>query len=225
MPSPNPDSPRAAAHPPSARRPAVAARERRDQSRAETRRVILDATEALLLELGPEGFSVRKLVDRCGYSAPTIYHHFNDKQGLIDALLEERLERLAEEIEAVPQGRDPVENLRALMRAFARFGLQNPTHYQLLTQTHEDDLHIIEAAERARTAMETPSEEIARRGWIVLGDEEVFRQAVWSTVHGIVAMRALRPDVEWSDQLLDLSIEGLVRGWLLPASERKISHA
>ena len=51
-----------------------AARERRSQSRAETRRVILDATEALLLEAGHRGLSVRKLVERCGYSAPTIYH-------------------------------------------------------------------------------------------------------------------------------------------------------
>ena len=100
-----------------------AAEERRSQSRAETRRVILDATEALLLEVGHEGLSVRKLVDRCGYSAPTIYHHFKDKDGLIDALLEQRLTLLASDLERVPLVADPVENLRALTRAFAMFGL------------------------------------------------------------------------------------------------------
>ncbi len=202
-------------------RPEAAARARRDQSRAETRRAILDATEALLLEVGAEGFSVRKLVDRCGYSAPTIYHHFNDKQGLIDALLEQRLALLVQEIESVPSSDDPVENLSGMVSAFATWGLNNPTHYQLLTQVPEDDVRIIETAERARVLMETPIDQIERNGWLAIDDAEDFRQAIWVTAHGIISMRVLRPDVEWSDTLLDRCIEGLMRGWLVPAEERK----
>ncbi len=198
----------------------TSAQARRDQSRADTQRAILDATEALLLEHGVDGFSVRKLVDRCGYSAPTIYHHFKDKEGLIDALLEQRLEWLVEDLERVPLVGDPVEDLRALTRAFATFGLRNPTHYRLLMQVRKDDDDIIEAAERARRLMETSIEQIAAKGWIALGDQDTLRQAVWTMVHGIVSMRALRPDVEWNDDLLDRSIEGIVRGWLVPEEAR-----
>jgi AcrR family transcriptional regulator len=200
-----------------------AAEERRSQSRAETRRVILDATEALLLEVGHEGLSVRKLVDRCGYSAPTIYHHFKDKDGLIDALLEERLTLLASDLERVPLVEDPVENLRALTRAFAMFGLRNPTHYQLLMQVREDDGRMIASAEEARRLMETPAEQIDQRNWIERGDQETFRQAIWTMIHGIVSMHALRPDVEWKPDLLEQSIEGVIAGWLTPKHARQMS--
>jgi AcrR family transcriptional regulator len=200
-----------------------AAEERRNQSRAETRRVILDATESLLLEVGHEGLSVRKLVERCGYSAPTIYHHFKDKDGLIDALLEQRLMLLASDLESVPLVEDPVENLRALTRAFAMFGLRNPTHYQLLMQVREDDERMIESAEKARRLMQTPAEQIDERNWIERGDQEAFRQAIWTMVHGIVSMHALRPDVEWKPDLLDQSIEGIICGWLTPKHARQVS--
>lgn len=200
-----------------------AAEERRSQSRAETRRVILDATEALLLEVGLRGLSVRKLVQRCGYSAPTIYHHFKDKDGLIDALLEERMTLLANQIKRVPLVDDPVENLRELTRAFAMFGLRNPTHYQLLMQVREDESSVIEAAEEARRLMQIPAEQIAGRHWIELGDMESLRQAIWTMVHGIVSMRALRPDVEWKPELLDQCIEGIIRGWLTPRHARESS--
>jgi len=39
-------------------------------------------------------------------------------------------------------------------------------------------------------------------------------------VHGIVSLQALRPDVEWRPDLLDQSIEGVIRGWLKPRHAR-----
>jgi AcrR family transcriptional regulator len=198
-----------------------AAEERRSQSSAETRRVILDATEELLLEAGHRGLSVRKLVERCGYSAPTIYHHFKDKDGLIDALLEQRLTLLAGDLKRVPLVEDPVENLRSLTRAFAMFGLRNPAHYQLLMQVREEEASMIASAEEARRLMQIPAEQIALRNWIELGDLESLRQAIWTMVHGIVSMHALRPDVEWKPELLDQSIEGVIRGWLTPKDARQ----
>jgi AcrR family transcriptional regulator len=196
--------------------------ERRSKNRAETRRSILDATESLLLEAGHRGFSLRMLVERCGYSAPTIYHHFKDKDGLIDALLEQRLGLLANDLKRVPlSDDDPIENMRALTRAFALFGLRNPTHYQLLMQAREEDAGVIESAEEARRLMEMPAEQIAERNWIELGDLDALRQAIWTMVHGIVSMHALRPDVEWKPELLDQSIEGIIRGWLVPKEARE----
>ena len=64
------------------------AQQRRLQYREDARRAILDAAEELLVEGGLEGFSMRRLADRCGYTAPTIYHYFRDKPGLIASVLE-----------------------------------------------------------------------------------------------------------------------------------------
>jgi AcrR family transcriptional regulator len=85
---------------------------RRTRQREEARRAILDATEAILVEDGIELFSIRKLATRCGYTAPTIYHYFRDKDGLIDALLEERFSRLLQRVRRVSVGGDHVANMR-----------------------------------------------------------------------------------------------------------------
>ena len=68
---------------------------------------ILKATQALLLAEGAESLSIRKVSERCGYSAPTIYHHFGDKQGLVDALLEERFRIAYDVMAAIPKSGEP----------------------------------------------------------------------------------------------------------------------
>jgi AcrR family transcriptional regulator len=73
--------------------PPTPSERRRLQQRAEARGTILAAADALLVKDGYERFSMRRLADRCGYTAPTIYHYFGDKQGLIDAVVEGRLKR------------------------------------------------------------------------------------------------------------------------------------
>lgn len=106
--------------------------ERRERQRQEARRTILDATEALMIEANGSSFSIRKLGDRSGYSAPTVYHYFGDKDGLIDALLDDRVGRLADELEQVDPNADPRERLRAILLAYFEFSVSNPTFTRLM---------------------------------------------------------------------------------------------
>ena len=112
--------------------PRQLARERRQKYREDARRGILDAAEELLVEGGLDAFSMRRLAERCGYTAPTLYHYFRDKTSLIDVLLEERLQRLLVELREVELSGDAVSDVRVMCSAFARFGVRNPSHYQLL---------------------------------------------------------------------------------------------
>lgn len=189
-----------------------AAEKRGERRRSEARRAILDAAEALLLEEGSERFSVRRLVLRCGYSAPTIYHHFGDKPGLIDALLEEKFQRLLRQISRVPQGDDAVENLRALARAFVRFGQRNPTSYRLLTAPRSEQTPPPPSAEQARTLMEAPLHELARRGRVDPSRVEVAGQTLWALTHGLISLRSARPDHPWSKELVDVAVDAILRG-------------
>ena len=68
--------------------PLASAADRRRQQRDDARGAILEATESILVEEGYERFSMRKLAARCGYTAPTIYHYFDDKVRLFEALIE-----------------------------------------------------------------------------------------------------------------------------------------
>jgi len=187
---------------------------RREKNRADARREILDATEAILVEDGYDGFSMRKLALRCGCTAPTIYHYFGDKTGLIDALLEQRFGELVGRLRAVDLGPDPVENMWNLARAWVHFGRDNPTHYQLLTQPRSDDADPLVAGEEVREILERPIEELHASGRIALGDVDTARQSVWVLLHGLIALPAARPDVEWSADLVELSLEVVLRGWI-----------
>jgi AcrR family transcriptional regulator len=189
------------------------AERRRLQSRADARRAILDATEALLVEDGYEAFSMRRLADRCGYTAPTIYHHFGDKQHLLDELLEERCQALVRTLRRVHQGEDLVENLRAFSAAFVRFGLRNPTHYALLSQPRDPGLPVPPAAEEARALMEAPLHKLGAAGRLS-ADQETVGQSLWAFLHGFILLRTTRTDLEWNKDGLDVGIDALLRGFV-----------
>jgi len=193
------------------------AERRRLQSRAETRRAILDATEALLVEDGFEAFSMRRLAERCGYTAPTIYHHFGDKQKLIDELLEERCQTLLRSLRRVALGDDPVENVRAMCLAFARFGLRNPTHYALLSAPRQADVPPPPSAEAARELMQGPLEGLAASGRLPAG-LDATGQALWSFLHGFILLRTHRTDIEWCDDVLETGVDALLRSLVAPGT-------
>lgn len=198
---------------------------RRLKSRNEARRAILDATEALLVEDGAEAFSMRRLAERCGYTPPTIYHHFVDKQHLIDELLDERCRALVKSLKRARQGDDPVENLRSFGIAFARWGLRNPTHYSLLSQPREAELPVPPAAEEARALMEGPLEKIAAAGRLT-AERETIGQSLWSFLHGFVLLRSSRTDIEWKPDVLEVGFAALLQSFIrdadrAPAREEK----
>jgi len=194
----------------------LTAEQRRRQQRADARRAILDATESLLVEEGYESLSIRRLVERCGYTAPTIYHHFGDKPGLLDALLEEVFQKLVRSIRRVPRTDDPIEYLRALARSFVRFGLKNPTHYRLLTQPRDPSSQVPRSAEEARELLEKPLLELWEEGRLSSGDARSASQAFWAMADGLIHLQTCRPEHDWSKSLVDDSIGALLRGLIEP---------
>jgi AcrR family transcriptional regulator len=68
----------------------------------DARREILDATEAMLRELGPAGIRLQQIAEDVGVSHPAILHHFGSREGLIEAVVHRAVERLeADLIDAI----------------------------------------------------------------------------------------------------------------------------
>ena len=192
------------------------AQSRRQRQREEARRAILDATEALMVESGGEDFSMRALAERCGYAAPTIYHYFGDKEGLIDALLEERFARLLVSVRRVPVGPNPVENLRGLVAAFVRFGRRNPAFYRLILVGRRGGDRTPPSAEAARDVLSRPWAALEEAGRLY-ADREASGQSMWALLHGLTALRIGRPDLDWAPDLVETAVESMLRGLVRPA--------
>ncbi|HEY8122529.1 MAG TPA: TetR/AcrR family transcriptional regulator [Myxococcota bacterium] len=190
--------------------------QRREAQRDLARRAILDATEALLLDDGFDAFSIRRLVERCGYAAPSIYHYFGDKDGLFDALIEERFAKLTAQLKRVPRGEDPVLYIRGLAMAFVRFGLKSPTHFRLLFTPRAGDETPPPSGEDARQLLEVALNALWETGRLRFGDPRTAGQALSVLCQGLVWSRIARPDHDWSKTLNEDSIDALLRGLVAP---------
>jgi AcrR family transcriptional regulator len=193
------------------------AAKRRSQQRADARRAILDAAEELLAEADYESFSIRRLAERCGYTAPTIYHYFGDKLGLLDALLEERFADLLRLIRRVPVSSDPLETIRARAQAFVRFGLRNPTHYRILTSQRGPSPRPLASAEEARAQLEQPWRQLIEQGRLAADHLDLAQHSFFALLHGVISLRNSRADLDWPPAIVEESVDALLRGWTAPA--------
>ena len=99
-----------------------------------TRTRILDTAAALLAGIGPahvDQLTTRAVCDAAGVTAPTLYHHFGDKNGLVAAVVARTAEAfLAAKASAAPPD-DPVEDLRRGWDTWVAFALEHPALFAL----------------------------------------------------------------------------------------------
>lgn len=121
-----------------------------------TRAAILHTATQVLYERGLDGIGVAELCTRLGVSKETLYRHFGTKDGLVQAVLEARSNRvirwLTDAVTAA--GDDPADRLTALFEAlqgwydepaFRGCGLLNAA-----TQHHTEAVRIITARHLGR---------------------------------------------------------------------------
>ena len=82
---------------------------RKDVARNRAR--LLAAADALVAEQGLE-ISLNELARRAGVGVGTVYRHFVDKEAVLNALFEHRLDVVAEVFQEASERDDPIEGLR-----------------------------------------------------------------------------------------------------------------
>ena len=89
---------------------------------------LLRAAAELLDATPGQPVSTRAICAKAGVGAPTLYHHFGSKQGLLDAVVDYGLGQYSLDDE----NGDAVASLRAGWDNHVRYGLDNPAFYVLL---------------------------------------------------------------------------------------------
>ena len=187
--------------------------ERRERQRQEARRTILDATEALMIEKNGSDFSIRALGKRAGYSAPTVYHYFGDKDGLIDALLEERVSRLAEKLERVAPTGDAQADLRAMLLAYFHFSADNPNVTRLMsTLSRKGESREPDAMQRVKDRIGGAVDRFGESGRLGMFDRDSAGQILWALAYGLVSLRLSQPDFSLDDRFVERALDALFLG-------------
>jgi len=176
-----------------------ASRARRKQEKEGLRRVILDEAGKLFLERGYEGFSMRRVAERIGYSATTIYRYYENKDDLLFAVVNEGFSEFARQLtEAAEGASNPLKRLEALWHAYLGFGLSNPVYYQMMFMQRAD---LLFESQRAQTRPMIESFDVLQRtvraamdaGVLRRGDVETCSRVIWSVVHGVTALALADP--------------------------------
>jgi AcrR family transcriptional regulator len=83
---------------------------------------------------GIGGVTLHGLARAVGMRQPSLYEYFDSKNALFDAMFADGNRQLLERLEAVRLPRDPRAALKAYMRTFVRFAVDDPTRSLLLFQ-------------------------------------------------------------------------------------------
>ncbi|WP_419702917.1 TetR/AcrR family transcriptional regulator [Promicromonospora sp. NFX87] len=181
----------------------------RDTARAR----IVDAAAELLRDGGARAVTTRAVAERAGFQAPTIYRHFGDKDGLVQAVAEAAMEKhsAAKAVDA-DDDLDPAAALRAAWHRHIDFGLANPDLYVMLAaHTHEQ---LSPATAKGIEMLRRHVARMASAGLLVVSERravDMIHATGNGTVLALIAQPAQNRDLGLVDMVFDAVLAAISR--------------
>ncbi len=180
-----------------------------------TRDDLVRACADLIAEQGVGALSLRRVAERVGIKAPSIYVHFASKEALLAAASQLAAGALGECLKAGCTGDDARARLVSTAHGYLRFADQHPSLFALL---------FMELPSTRRSLDEPPD---ATSPYLLLltrvheflgdgpGQAELLAFGIWALVHGAAVLRRthLRDFVGPLDEGTRLNLECLLDGW------------
>jgi AcrR family transcriptional regulator len=176
-----------------------------------TRDRLLRAAAELLDEAQGGDVSTRAVCKRAGVQAPTLYHHFGNKDGLLQAVVEYGTHQYTPYGNSV-DAEDFVTALRRGWDDHVRYGLDNPSFYALLYGRIKPGVPCAVTAVAERRLIEL-LQQVENAGLLNVSCEEAAHQIVAANVGVtlyLIGRDDGRRDLGLSDQLRDNILAGLL---------------
>ena len=198
------------------------------EDREKLRTLILDAARSLFAERGIEAVSMREIAKKINYSATTLYHHFADKEALLQAVCDQDFLALAASMRRIMQIPDLTARIQAMFYGYAQFALQHPNHYRLMfmtprtpcnldmTQIQQGNTEQDAYAQLKSVVQEAFNASLFKADY---NDPELLTQTLWASLHGVCSLEiALGHEtwINWADLEARLSLmqRAIMRGLL-----------
>ena len=138
-------------------------------------REVVDAARRLLEDEGAGALTMRRLAERVGIRAPSLYKHLPDKAALEAAIIATGLEEAAAVFEAAVGGVE--EPLGALAAAYRGFALTHPHLYRLMN-----------SGPLPRHRLPPGLEDRAAAPVLRVAGSQARARALWAFAHGMVML-------------------------------------
>ena len=168
-------------------------------------RILLAAIDILEAK-GTEGLTTRAVCETTGVTAPTLYHHFTNKDGLVAAVIQHGVHEFLTRKRDLPLTDDPVADLRRGWDGWIGFALARPRLFRLMTQMADTDPA---ATAEAYAIMQRLVERIAQAGRLMT-DPETAARAIWAASNGVLMSFLQGGDPAEISQTADLMFDGLM---------------
>jgi len=200
---------------------------RRKQQQEDLRAKILDAARELFVAEGVESVSMRKIAEKIGYSATTLYIYFKDKESLLHTLCDRDFDTFQESLKKIGRISDPIERIQKLGQAYIAFALEYPSHYRLLFMTPHNPRRAEDECEIERGNPDQDSYAFLR-ATVVEGlaagvfrdeyqDADLLSQVLWSALHGVASLHLIKCKDDWIqwrpvEQVAQTANDAIIRG-------------
>lgn len=172
---------------------------RRQEGIDATRNRIVGAARDSLVAGQP--LTLNGVAERAGVSRPTVYHHFNNRRGLLDAVIADAQDESVAAAITAAEHPDPITAVLGWLRAAVEFWTQEADMLLLAWRVSEADPELSGAFEdqerarlqRARTLARRLAETtVLRRAWTV--EEAALFLWLLSGPHNLQQLRGTAPD-------------------------------
>ena len=177
-----------------------------DAERQQLRNLIIDNARELFISRGAQAVTMREIAKRIGYSATSIYHHFEDKESLIRAICDTDFLALASSLKAVLQLPHPVERMLALCSGYAAFALSHPNHYRLRFMTDHPPIDPVLSSLKQKNVeqvayfqLKSVVKRVYDAGYFRpnLYDVDLIAQTIWAAIHGVCSLQITMAQDTW----------------------------
>ena len=167
---------------------------RRDYHHGDLKNALIKATLDLIVEFGPQTFTLAAAAKRVGVSPAAPYRHFKSKEELLQAVALEGFSKFADKLKKAYQKKinNPREALRATGKAYLEFAREFPGHYIIMFESGislRDNPELSERAMMAKDVLRKAIESIVDLPKKPdLPSVSLICDHIWAMSHGVVEL-------------------------------------
>ncbi|WOO35832.1 TetR/AcrR family transcriptional regulator [Anaerocolumna sp. AGMB13020] len=191
------------------------AREEQKMRSDSVRQAILDTALEIGMKEGFEELSIRKIINQMRYSTGVVYHHFKDKQEIIDAIEAAETKWLQGQImELLDESKDVAAEIETVFKRILKLAFEEPEKYNLIVlhkysrRKSEQPGWITHLCKRLQEGMD--------KGLIKEMDTEKAAFAIWSSFLGFHLMisRQRELTMEEAEEMFRVQLNIILKGVL-----------